>query len=100
MNEQMYLMIFNEDHGDEMDVPATKIFTQDELEAWRKKVLHPHAYLGNMSDGFMQSEQGWTGEQFITAGLVIVEEVSFDFATTYEKLDLENLSLCDIFEED
>lgn len=56
------------------------------------------AYLGNSGSGFEDNFSDYgIGQDFITAGIVNVFEVSEDFYNTFKKANLDKLSLCNIF---
>ena len=59
------------------------------------------ASLGNGGDGFGEKYSNYyLMEEFVKAGVVKVLDVSEDFAKTFKKANLEDLSLCNIFNED
>lgn len=92
------LLRFNEDHCDEMNVPALTVMTNEEFEAWKKSEIYLYAYLGNWGDRFSEKyEDCTTGEDFINEGYVDVTDVTSEFATTFHTANLASLSLCSIF---
>lgn len=167
----MKLLIFNEDHADEHNVPALAVMTDEKYEIWCKKPsgnLNPNyekekkeceeyeqknkdfwklledkgytlngrgntsmipktdletlqiekdyrkleyvnfpkkvnsnlrAYLGNGGDCFEEAfEKYYLLEEFVTAGIVKVIEVTKEFCDIFNSADLSSLSLCNIFD--
>jgi len=99
-NEKYYLLTFNKDHCDEFDVPALTVMKEEEYQNWLKSIPEIRAWLGNMSDGFMEDTQDNTGKDLIINGYVNMTVVDENFYKTFHTADLSSLSLCSIFDID
>lgn len=89
-----YLLVFNEDWEGEHNIPALDIFNEDEFNTWKNAKLTPYAFLGNGGDYFQKS---FIGQEYIDKGIVKFIEVDDNFISIFNKMNLANLSLCDIF---
>lgn len=96
--KKFYLLTFNQDWGDEHDVPALACFTQKQFDEWCKSKHEVHARLGNGGEGFMEDKQWRTGKYYVKEGFVTVRKVDESFHKTFKKARLADLSLCCIFD--
>jgi hypothetical protein len=99
-NKKWFLLTSNENWADEHDVPALAVMDEKRYEKWSNTKLSIYASLGNGGEDFMEDEQGLTGKELEESGAVEKMEVSEEFAKTFEKADLESLSLSSIFDGD
>ncbi len=102
--ENYYLLVFNEDYGDEHDVPALACFNQKQYDKWLKTKQSIYANLGNSGDGFLEDELNKyddsepTGKECEKEGWINVIKVDKSFYKTFKKSSLSDLSLCTIFD--
>lgn len=98
MEGKYYLLTSSIDWADEHDVPALACFTEQEYKRWCNMVIFPHAHLGNSGDNFMEDEQGETGKGLIELGFVGKRIVDKNFYDIFNKANLSDLSLSNIFD--
>lgn len=71
------------------------------IENPEKVSSHMNAWLGNSGDGFEESYNHlYFMHEFVEEGIVAVLEVPETFYTIFHQAQLDNLSLCNIFDED